>query len=571
MSRVSVKCPGCGKSHDVEESWLGRKGRCKNCHIAFVLTRNQWAKGELVLGDFEVEGRLGEGGMGTVYRVRSRSTNQRFGVKKAQFHDETSQRNFLNELQTWIDLPDHSHLAACRFFRTVGEEIAIFAEYADRGSLQDLIQNRRLTRLEDILDLAIQFAWGLHAAQEWGLIHRDVKPGNALWTSAETVKVTDFGLAGARAAADGTSAGRAAQSILISSGGMTPAYCSPEQANGRPLSRKTDVWSWGVSVLEMFTGEVTWRSGVVAPEVLQEYLKNGPINADLPTMPDRVADVLRQCFRHDPSERWASLSDAAEELRCAYRPAVGTNYSRPAPAFPRRGSLADVAHDRRTTSGAQWTDPREWLVRALAADGRDASEAAALLPTRQGSRKAQAIADLAAYNQARLIFERLVAGGRKDLDEQLATLCVEKALIHEHTDDVPGALALYDRAIEIRERLVEREGRRELANDLAMACMNKAIAVSDLGDLRAAVALYDRAIEIYERLVEREGRRELRGNLALVVAYRAGCYRDIGDPQRAAADVRKTVAILNEEIDRTDRADLKNVRDWVTKNLGDFL
>ena len=70
------------------------------------------------------------------------------------------------ELQTWIDIPEHPHVAACRFFRTVGDEIVIFAEYVDGGSLQAAIGERRLTRLDQLMDVAIQFARGLHAIHE---------------------------------------------------------------------------------------------------------------------------------------------------------------------------------------------------------------------------------------------------------------------------------------------------------------------------------------------------------------------------------------------------------------------
>ena len=119
----------------------------------------KWKKGQTILGEYTVEGALGEGGMGTVYLlVRSQSTGHRFAVKKTRFRDEASQRNFLRELQTWLDLPDHPHLAACRFFRTVDAELVIFAEYVEGGSLATWIAERRLTQLDQILDVAIQFA-----------------------------------------------------------------------------------------------------------------------------------------------------------------------------------------------------------------------------------------------------------------------------------------------------------------------------------------------------------------------------------------------------------------------------
>ena len=75
------------------------------------------------------------------------------------------------------------------------------------------------------------------------------------------------------------------ESILVSGGGMRPAYCSPEQAKGEPLSRKTDVWSWGLTVLEAFTGEVTWMVGQAAAEALESYLEWAPEENITPKMP----------------------------------------------------------------------------------------------------------------------------------------------------------------------------------------------------------------------------------------------------------------------------------------------
>jgi serine/threonine protein kinase len=154
-----------------------------------------WSAGQVILDDYVVERELGQGGMGKVYLLRSRSTGRPFAVKRAFLRNENSRRDFLAELRTWIDLPEHPHLVACRFFRTVGDEVVIFAEFVDGGSLADWIWDRRLTGLEQILGAAIQFAWGLHAAHELGLVHQDVKPGNALMTADGQVKVADFGLA----------------------------------------------------------------------------------------------------------------------------------------------------------------------------------------------------------------------------------------------------------------------------------------------------------------------------------------------------------------------------------------
>ncbi len=83
------------------------------------VTAGEWRAGETLLDDFLVEGLLGEGGMGKVYLVRSRSSRQAFAVKRARALDDLARRNFLAELQTWIDLPDHPNLVPCRFFRSL--------------------------------------------------------------------------------------------------------------------------------------------------------------------------------------------------------------------------------------------------------------------------------------------------------------------------------------------------------------------------------------------------------------------------------------------------------------------
>ena len=121
-----------------------------------------WYPGQTLLDDFVVERVLGEGGMGKVYLVKSRTTGMRFAVKRAKGLSERERRNFLAELQTWIDLPEHPNLVPCQFFRTVQDEVLIFAEYVEGGSLKNWIDSRRLYEggtqkaLERLLDTMVR-------------------------------------------------------------------------------------------------------------------------------------------------------------------------------------------------------------------------------------------------------------------------------------------------------------------------------------------------------------------------------------------------------------------------------
>jgi tetratricopeptide (TPR) repeat protein len=525
-----------------------------------------WCPGQTLLDDFAVERVLGEGGMGKVYLVKSRTTNMPFAVKRAKGLSEGERRNFLAELQTWIDLPEHANLVPCRFFRSVGDEVLIFAEYIEGGSLKNWIDSRKLYEdgtekaLERILDTAIQFAWGLHCVHELGLVHQDVKPANVMMekdaqvaVQGLKVRVTDYGLARARAAGGERYVPELGRSILVSSGGYTPAYCSPEQADGRKLDRRTDVWSWGVSMMEMFQGEVTWQSGSVAAEALKAFLEHDGEEEHIPAMPAGVAELLKGCFREEPAQRWESLEGVVQKLKGIYQAAVGAEYSR-ALAKIEHGTAPQVgAGERRTRGGVSWTEPREWLERALRAEGRDPAKAAEIVARHASSRRGQFVADVAAYDEARRIYERLIKDGRKDLEYDLARLCQEAAFVHETTDDSSGALALYDRAIDILERLVNIEGRRELAKDLAGVYVNKAVAVRALGDHRAAVGLYDRAIEILERVVNVEGRRELADDLARLYSNKALALSNLGDNRAAVGLYDRAIEILER---------LVNVEGW---------
>lgn len=301
----------------------------------------EWQVGDLLLGLYQVTGLLGQGGMGRVYRVRHLGWDVDLAVKTplpAVLEAVGGADNFEREAETWVNLGLYPHTVVCYYVRRIDGIPRVFAELLDGGSLHDWIARGQLASLPQLLDVAIQFAWGLHYAHEQGLIHRDVKPGNVLLTAEGVAKVTDFGLARARPAGSAAAGPGPGQTVMVAGGvGGTPAYVSPEQAGGQTLSRRSDLWSFALSLLEMFRGGRTWEYGVAAPEVLEEHLREGGAPG-LPAMPPAVVDLLRRSFRQDPDERPRTLWEVALVLKGAYEEATRRPYPRPEPKAVRENA-----------------------------------------------------------------------------------------------------------------------------------------------------------------------------------------------------------------------------------------
>jgi serine/threonine protein kinase len=289
-----------------------------------------WKIGDTLEGTYRIDQVFTGGGMGMVYRVRHLGWDTDLALKhpRAEFlANGADVRIFQTECETWAKIGLHPHVATCYYVRRISNLQCVFAEYVDGGSLRDWITSKRLYRGEEaaviarIMGVAIQFAWGLAWAHRHGLVHQDVKPANVLMTADGLVKVTDFGLAKAGYAIPGHG-----KSPLVSVGGMTPAYCSPEQAAKQPLSFATDAWSWAASVLEMFVGTVAWHGGPAVGAALMEYHEQGMRVRGLPEMPASVFQILAQCVQRDPTVRLSDFREIAGQLCAAYEERFGEKY-----------------------------------------------------------------------------------------------------------------------------------------------------------------------------------------------------------------------------------------------------
>ena len=263
--------------------------------------------------------------------------------KAGMFTTQAQKESFLKECETWINLGLHPHVAACHYVRELGGIPRVFSEYADSGTLTEWIASKRLYEgdngkvLTRILDFAIQFAWGLHHSHESGVVHQDVKPRNALIFGGDILKVCDFGIAGIKAnfgtGENTRSLDSGYQTIMVKGGSaLTLEYCSPEQYAGREVSRKSDIWSWGLSVLEMFTGGVTWISGTAAQQVLEKYLEDEEPEQIIVQMPDKLVNLLRSCFESDPALRPKTMLQCADAILSIFQDDFKTEYARIEPA-----------------------------------------------------------------------------------------------------------------------------------------------------------------------------------------------------------------------------------------------
>ena len=507
-----------------------------------------WKTGTILLDEFEVESELGAGGMGRVYLMKSRLSGYRFAVKTTRLADVDSRRRFLAEIQNWVDLQKHPHLTACYFIRTIEEQVVIFAEYVNGGSLGDWIRNGRLKSLKERLDVAIQFAWGLHAAHELGLVHQDVKPGNALMTSEGVVKISDFGLAQARSVSSPRSSTDPLHSEFVRGAGTwTEEYRSPEQAKGLPLTRMTDVWSWGLSVLEMFQGERSWLLGELAAEALTDAVSGEVCDPALPDLPAGVADVLRKCFEPDPTARWNTLLDAANKLVRIYEIELGEKYSRPVPSFPKRKPTIKRREYGLSIDGLDEKTAQDWLRLALEADGRNPDEIRDLLTPPASSDQAQAIADLAILEHAQHILDRLAAGGQRGLDPSRAMLSLQRAYLHESIHDYLGAILLFDKAINAYNSLNESD---LTLQGLAASYAGKAVALHRTGANQEAIALYGKVIALLEEMVHQRSQTKLAPDLIKIYLSQSNVLSDSGAHHESMVQCERAVEVAKRLADQ---------------------
>lgn len=268
------------------------------------------------LGPYEIGSPLGAGGMGEVYRARDTKLGRDVALKvlPATFATDPERiARFRREAQVLASL-NHPHIAAIYGFEDSAGIHALVMELVEGPTLADRVALRAIP-LDEALQLAREIAEALEAAHERGIIHRDLKPANIKVTSDGNVKVLDFGLAKAIEGDPSSTDIHTSPTItsMTTQPGIilgTAAYMSPEQAKGKSVDRRTDIWAFGCVFFEMLAGNRPFEGETVS-DALAAVIRAEPEWSLLPSNTSQtIRNLLQRCLKKDPRQRLQAIGDA---------------------------------------------------------------------------------------------------------------------------------------------------------------------------------------------------------------------------------------------------------------------
>ena len=284
------------------------------------------------IGPYELADLIGEGGMGRVYRATDTNLKRTVAIKvlpEALAMNTARLARFQREAQVLASL-EHQNIARIYGFEKTGDTTALVMELVEGPTLAERIASGPI-QIKQALPIAIQIAEALEAAHRQGIVHRDLKPSNVKLREDGTVKVLDFGLA--KAASEESPDPQVTTSTLTRPEMVvgTPAYMSPEQARGSPVSKHADIWAFGLVLFEMLAGKRAF-SGDSSWGVINAIMTAEPDWSALPpTTPWMITRLLHRCLNKDAALRLGDIRDARWDLADsagAAEPAILTKPSR---------------------------------------------------------------------------------------------------------------------------------------------------------------------------------------------------------------------------------------------------
>jgi eukaryotic-like serine/threonine-protein kinase len=266
------------------------------------------------VGAYEVQGVLGAGGMGQVYRARDTRLNRPVAIKflSSTFKDESARRRFEQEARMASAL-NHPHILTVFETGEYNRGPYLVSEFIDGGTLTEWVHNTK-PNWRQTVELLIGVADALACAHDAGILHRDIKPDNILVTKSGYAKLADFGLAKLTGPAETSITGTVTAGVTMP--GMiigTVAYMSPEQATGKTLDARSDIFSFGAVLYEMLAGTRPF-TGATNIDVLHKVIhaKPEPVPASVPTP---LRSIVKKALEKEPAERYPSMRELVIDLR----------------------------------------------------------------------------------------------------------------------------------------------------------------------------------------------------------------------------------------------------------------
>jgi eukaryotic-like serine/threonine-protein kinase len=351
-------CPSC-KEDSADDS-----EHCFRCGAPFPTVVR---RGDVVAGRYEIRDRLGRGGMGAVYRAHDVVLGEDIALKLLRpdvgQSAELSWR-FRSEIKVARSI---THPNVCRihdYGEAEGRQF-ISMELVDGVDLRRWMRERGPLPREEAYEIALQLARGLEAVHEMGVVHRDLKPQNAMRDSKGRIRLMDFGIA-KRVQSDATTAGTAEGSIL-----GTPEYMSPEQARGQETDFRSDIYSLGILIFELFAGRAPFVGQTPVATLLQHVEAEPPFNEPVATpIPASLRPVLAQALAKDPAQRQQTVTGLLAAVESARQDSIGDAMTHALPTTQGHGAPVDSASTvtRVSTGGQRSTGATRqgWLLAAAA-------------------------------------------------------------------------------------------------------------------------------------------------------------------------------------------------------------